>query len=522
MAQGLDALGNVLGDDFSITHNHFVIDNVDDRVPSNPSADSLGKRNCHAVALVHNRLGAGPKGPAVVHGDHNVLCNVGQLPGEVTSVSGFKRRISQSLTSTVSRGEVLQDAQAFTEVCLDGRFNNLAGGLGHQTTHTSELTNLVHGTTRAGIHHAVDRVHVAGFFVEVRGQHGHQVEPNDFTRTGPKVDDLEVAFALGDHTSVVRLLNLIDLGLGLLQHLGLGVRNTDVAAGEGHARAGRSLETKVLQIVQQLKCGLAAEQVVTVRDQTLDRTLAELVVIERHPRGQNVVEQDAANGGFDVHLGAIFRRHFASAVHVDGHILAAVLDLGIGRQLDANRVEGAHGSVTQGHENFGPGGESPRVVPAGEGVLGEVIDTEHHVLGGRNDRAAVGGRENVVARKHQGRCLDLRLEGEGQVHRHLVTIEVCVETTTNQGVQTDRVTIDQHRLKCLNAHTVKGRRTVEHHRVVTGDLFQDVPDLALATLQHALGGLDRVGQAQILEASNDEGLEKLQGDLLGHSALGQR
>ena len=53
------------------------------------------------------------------------------------------------------------------------------------------------------------------------------------------------------------------------------------------------------------------------------------------------------------------------------------------------------------------------------------------------------------------------------------------------------------------------------------DLLEDVPDLLVAALEHLLGGLDRVGEAELLEAADDERLEELQRDLLGQAALVQ-
>ena len=50
-------------------------------------------------------------------------------------------------------------------------------------------------------------------------------------------------------------------------------------------------------------------------------------------------------------------------------------------------------------------------------------------------------------------------------------------------------------------------------------LFEDVPDLVVLALEHLLGRLDRVRVAHFLEPANDEGLEELEGDLLGQTAL---
>ena len=51
------------------------------------------------------------------------------------------------------------------------------------------------------------------------------------------------------------------------------------------------------------------------------------------------------------------------------------------------------------------------------------------------------------------------------------------------------------------------------------DLVQHVPYLLVLALQHLLGRLDGVGVAGLLELTDDERLEELEGDLLGDAAL---
>jgi len=86
-------------------------------------------------------------------------------------------------------------------------------------------------------------------------------------------------------------------------------------------------------------------------------------------------------------------------------------------------------------------------------------------------------------------------------------------------VQHDRIPFDQDRLKRLDAHSVQGRRTIQENGVLVDDLFQDVPDLILQTLDHPLGALDRVRVPVLLEPADDERLIELKGDLLGQAAL---
>ena len=79
--------------------------------------------------------------------------------------------------------------------------------------------------------------------------------------------------------------------------------------------------------------------------------------------------------------------------------------------------------------------------------------------------------------------------------------------------------LDQHRLKCLNAQTVQGRRTVQHHGAVFNDILQCIPNLGLALINHLLGGLDVVGNTVCHQLLHNEGPEQLYRHLLGHAAL---
>ena len=137
VAQDLDACGDVLGDDLVLAHHDFVEHGIDDRVPGHAATDGLGQCDRHAIALEDNRFGQTAQGAAVVGGDHHVLGHVGQLTGEVTGVGRLERRVRQPFPRTVGGREVLEHFQAFAEVGFDGRFDDVAGGLGHQATHSA-------------------------------------------------------------------------------------------------------------------------------------------------------------------------------------------------------------------------------------------------------------------------------------------------------------------------------------------------------------------------------------------------
>ena len=102
---------------------------------------------------------------------------------------------------------------------------------------------------------------------------------------------------------------------------------------------------------------------------------------------------------------------------------------------------------------------------------------------------------------------------------HLVAVEVGVERRTHHRVQTDGLTLDEHGLERLNRQTVERRSAVEEHGFVLRHLFEDIPHLGILTLDHLAGGTDGVALADLLQAADDERLEKSERHLLGKTAL---
>ncbi len=86
------------------------------------------------------------------------------------------------------------------------------------------------------------------------------------------------------------------------------------------------------------------------------------------------------------------------------------------------------------HDNFFDLAEDAALALGSLFGLGEVVEAEHHVLRRNGDRVSVGGRENVARGKHQDGGFDLRLGGQGDVHGHLIAVEVSVEGGADSGV----------------------------------------------------------------------------------------
>ena len=182
--------------------------------------------------------------------------------------------------------------------------------------------------------------------------------------------------------------------------------------------------------------------------------------------------------------------------------------------------KGLHFLGFQGHQNLFRVGENAALALGALLGLGQVIEAEHHVLRGNGDGVAGGRRKNVVRGQHQHTGFDLRLGRKRNVHRHLVAVEIGIEGRADQRVNLDRLALDQHRLKGLNAQTVQGGSAVQHYRMVLDDLFQNVPH-RLLHLHHFFRLLDGGAMAGLLQAVIDEGLEEFERHLLGQSALVQ-
>ena len=120
-----------------------------------------------------------------------------QTAGQVAGIGRLQSGIGQTLAGAVRGDEVLQHVQAFAEVGGDGRFDDLARGLGHQAAHTGKLADLLFRTARAGVGHDVNRIEVAAGAVVLFHGLEHFIG-NPFGDLGPDFDDLVVALAVGD------------------------------------------------------------------------------------------------------------------------------------------------------------------------------------------------------------------------------------------------------------------------------------------------------------------------------------
>src|SRR6185312_31174 len=133
---------------------------------------------------------------AIVFADDDVLRNVHQTASQVSRIGRLQSRIGKTLASAVRRDEVLQHGQPFAEVRRDGRFDDFARRLFHQSTHAGELTDLLFRSASARVGHDVNGIDCA--FLVVFLHVAEHFVCDLFGNRRPDFDDLVVAFAVGD------------------------------------------------------------------------------------------------------------------------------------------------------------------------------------------------------------------------------------------------------------------------------------------------------------------------------------
>ena len=455
--------------------------------------------HCHARNLVFPFA-------AVYFPDNQLLGHIHQTSGEISRVCSTQGRIGQTLAGAVGRHEILQYVQTLTEIGLDGKLNGVSGGICHQSPHTGKLLDLLIGTTGAGIRHHKDVVVLIQSVQQGRGQ--------DCIRLLPGLHYLFVALLLGNQAALVVSRNLIHRILGFLNQLRLLGRHGHIGNRYGHGRLGGIFVAHGLDIIQHL-CGPGGTVGIDYFLQNLFQAFLaymeihfQLQLIARNTPvhkaqilGQDLVENKTPHGGLnDI-------RDFLSI-----RCLFAYADLDLGLEADH--------AVLIGENSFVDTLKAFALALDSRTLLGQIVNTQHHILGRHRHRAAVRGLQKVVGREQKESALRLGLHGQGKVHSHLVSVEVGVKSRTNQRMKLDSFTLYQYRLKGLDAKSVQGRSTVQHNRMLFDHIFQHIPYFRLhLALYHLLGALNVVSRTVLHQFLHHEGFKELNSHLFGKAAL---
>src|SRR3989338_7353671 len=109
--------------------------------------------------------------------------------------------------------------------------------------------------------------------------------------------------------------------------------------------------------------------------------------------------------------------------------------------------------------------------------------------------------------------------GKRQMHRHLVSVKVCVECARWHRRDFDRFAFYQHRLKSLDGQAMQGRSAIQQHQLVLNRVLESLPDFRNFLLYEMVGTADVVRQAVDDEVIYNKRLEKLKRHVFWQSAL---
>ena len=443
---------------------------------------------------------------AVLLGDNDIVGHVDQTTGQITSVGGLQSGIGQTLTGTVRGDEVFQHGQTFLEVGKNRVFNDFGAArtslhrLGHQASHAAQLRHLSLGTTSTRVKHHIHRVEA----LVVARQHLHHLLGEFGIDIGPKVNDLVVSFVRSHEAHLLIFTNLRGLGIGIADKVTLHLRHKHVAEIERQTALVSLIVTHILDVVKELGRHGCTFPTHHVADDATQRLLRQQFIDEAEIVRHNLVEEDAAHGGFhqlldQLVLFADIHPHLNDGVHIGATLI-------VGDDDFLRRIE---------RHALAPHGVLGRALTR----LGDIVQTQNHVLRRQRDRRTIRGVQDVVRSQHQ----DLSLKHGGIAQRyvdsHLVTVEVGVECRTHQRVQTNCLTFNEFRLECLNTQTVQRRSTVQQNRVTFQDIFEDVPNDGILAVDNLLGRFHGLDDAALNEFANHKRLEQLGGHVLGQTTF---
>ena len=353
---------------------------------------------------------------AVYLTDNQILRYVNQTTGQVTGVRCTQSRIGQTFTGTVSRDEVLQYVQTFTEVGLNRQLDGVTGCIGHQSSHTCQLFDLLIRTSSSGVSHHVD--------VVVLIQAGQQVMGQLIIRCLPGFNNLFITLLLGNQTAAVVLCNPVYGSLCLSNQSRLGLRHRHIRNRYRHGCSGRIFVTNSLNIIQGYSSLSSAMYINNLLQNLLQLFLSYMEVY---------LKKQFISFHASVYKSQILRNDFIENETSHGRFYNSAVNCAVGHGLGHTGLDSGmqgNNSVFVSKNCLVYALEDLALTLCTRALLGQVVDTKNHILGRNRYRAAVRRLQQVVRRKQQETALCLSLYGQGQMHSHLVTVEVRIERGT--------------------------------------------------------------------------------------------
>lgn len=375
----LDLGGSVLIDLLIGPDDQLAGDRMDDVVDRAATEDTLVERCDDVLSLLDLTTDDTAERTAVLLGDDHIGGDIDETTGQVTGVGGLECRIGESLTGTVGGDEVVEYREPFLEVGQDRilhRLGSLAAAdrLGHQTTDTGELLDLIGRSTGTGVHHHVDGIEAVLVLLELLHEHLGDLVID----VGPDVDDLIVTLVVGDDTEIEVIHDLLDLAEAVSDDLLFLLRYDDVGEVEGESCLVGHVVAEVLDAIEEsgALCDTAVLDHLTDDESEVLLTHHSVVEWELTLR-HHLIEEHATIGGLDdvgdrlTLLVEILYTCLDDGVHIEGALIVSDLYL-----LEVTEY---------------------LALTLGSGAcLGDVIESEDHILSRYGDRGSVSGVEDIL------------------------------------------------------------------------------------------------------------------------------
>ncbi len=467
------------------------------------SEDSFAKRSHNLVVVLYFTAYEAAESTAILFTYNNVVSHIDQTTGKITGVGSFQSGVGKTLTGTVGRDKVFQHRQTFLEVRQNRVLDNLAtfsSGLlrfRHKTTHTGQLTNLVLRTTGTRIKHHEHRVETLVSLGHLLHKHVGKTR----IHMRPDIDNLVVAFVVGDETHRIVVHHFLNLLVTLLHNLLLFRRDDNVTEVERQTATECHVVTHVLDVVKELGRTGDTAFLDNLADDVTQRFLGNQLVHIADFLGDELIEEYTAN---------------RSVLDKTTHGIALLVNI---INHHAYRGMKCYTTFVIGNLCLFGSVEFRAFTFRTLAELCDIVKTEHHVLRRDGDRRAIGGVKDVMRTEHKHLSFQDSLVAKGKVHSHLVAVEVGIECRTSQRMELDSLAFDHFRLESLDTETVKRRGTVKKNRVPFHHIFKDIPYNWFLTVDNLLCRFYRLHNAALNELADYERLVKLGRHIFGDTAF---
>ena len=226
--------------------------------------------------------------------------HINETTGQIPGIGRLQRRIGKTFTCTVRRDEVFQHRKALFEVRQNRVLDDLttfgAGLLrfGHKTTHTGKLTNLLFRTTGSRVKH-----HEYGVESLIIGRQLFHENIGKFrVDVRPCIDNLIIAFIIGNESHVIVGHNLFDVGISLIDESLFFSRNNHIGKIERKTTLEGHLVTEVLDVIEELSRTNHTANFDNITDDIPQRFFCKNLVDISNLFGNELIDKNTSYRGF--------------------------------------------------------------------------------------------------------------------------------------------------------------------------------------------------------------------------------